>query len=252
MSTNKNKSMNKLITVACFGASITAAVGSFKWIDELEKRPQNKRFRFVNLGVGGDPAYAGLKRLPQVVATHPDVVIVAFGWNDIVTLLFKNARRFIGGWKGVSHEPTPEWFRENLQTIVRELQEQTSAKIALSSLSEMGEDPDSTDPVQRELNKRFKQYSKIIKEIAEEEKVYYIPLYERMHEQIVASPGRAFTAFRFRTMYHDAFRQYIQRQSLDKIAKINRWQFHVDGLHLNSRGGMILANLVQEFLDEQQ
>jgi hypoxanthine phosphoribosyltransferase len=53
-------------------------------------------------------------------------------------------------------------------------------------------------------------------------------------------------------MYHDAFRQYIQRQSLDKIAKINRWQFHVDGLHLNSRGGMILANLVQEFLDEQQ
>src|ERR1700693_564503 len=92
-------------TVVCLGSSTTASRGTFKWIDELEKRPQNKRFRFVNLGVGGDPAYAGLKRLPQVVATHPDVVIVAFGWNDIVTLLFKNARRFIGGWKGVSHEP---------------------------------------------------------------------------------------------------------------------------------------------------
>jgi hypothetical protein len=26
------------------------------------------------------------------------------------------------------------------------------------------------------------------------------------------------------------------------------WQFHVDGLHLNSRSGKILANLVQEFV----
>jgi hypothetical protein len=53
---------------------------------------------------------------------------------------------------------------------------------------------------------------------------------------------------RFRSMYH-AFRQFIQRQSLDKIARINGWQFHIDGLHLNSRGGMILADLVQKFLD---
>jgi hypothetical protein len=39
-------------TVVCVGSSTTASRGTYKWIDELEKRPHNKRFRFVNLGVG--------------------------------------------------------------------------------------------------------------------------------------------------------------------------------------------------------
>jgi lysophospholipase L1-like esterase len=236
-------------TVTCFGASITAAKGSFDWIAVLQSRPQNRRFRFINLGVGGDPAYSGLKRLPDVIATHPGVVIVAFGWNDIVTSVFKNARRYLGGWKGLPREPTADWFKSNLQEIICGLKEQTTARIGLCSLSEMGEAPNSNDPVQRELRERFKRYSAIIKEIAERENVYYIPLYERMHDEIVASPGKAFTAFRFRTMYHDAFRQYVQRKSLDEISQINGWQFHVDGLHLNTRGGMILTDLVQNFLD---
>ncbi len=44
-------------TVVCLGSSTTASKGTYKWIDELEKRPQNKRFRFVNLGVGGDLSF---------------------------------------------------------------------------------------------------------------------------------------------------------------------------------------------------
>ncbi len=36
---------------------------------------------------------------------------------------------------------------------------------------------------------------------------------------------------------------------VDEIARVNGWRFNTDGIHLNSRGGMILANLVQEFID---
>jgi len=138
--------------------------------------------------------------------------------------------------------------RENLQTIVRRLKKETSATIALTSLSQMGEDPESANPVQRELNLRFQQYSEIIKEVARQENVSYIPFYERFHEQIVASPGRAFTAFRFLPFYRDAFRLLTLRRSLDKIAQKNGWRFHTDGIHLNSREGKILADLVQEFI----
>jgi lysophospholipase L1-like esterase len=237
------------VVVACLGASITAAKGSFNWIGELEKRPQNKRLRFSNLGIGGDLAYSALQRLPSVVACHPDKVVIIIGHNDIVTLVFKKVRRIFGRWKHLPSDPSPEWYRQNLQTLVRRLKEETSAKIALTSLSQIGEDPESTNPVQRELNLRFKQYSEIIKEVAQEENVSYIPFYERFHEQIVASPGRAFTAFRFLSFYRDAFRLLVLHRSLDQIAQKNGWHLHTDGLHLNTRGGMILADLVQEYLD---
>jgi hypothetical protein len=31
---------------------------------------------------------------------------------------------------------------------------------------------------------------------------------------------------------------------------MNGWRFHTDGVHLNSRGGMLAADLVQGFLDK--
>ncbi|HEX6553665.1 MAG TPA: GDSL-type esterase/lipase family protein [Ktedonobacteraceae bacterium] len=249
--TTKTASDTRKMIVACFGASITAAKGSFNWIGELEKRPQNQRFRFLNFGVGGDLAYSALQRLGSVVAYHPDLVIIVLGHNDIVTLVFENVRRIFGRWKHLPGDPSPAWYRENLQTIVRRLKEETSARIALASLSQIGEDPESNNPVQRELNQRFQQYNEIIKDIAREENVSYIPFYERFHEHVVALPGRAFTAFRFPSFYRDAFRLLVLRRSLDEIAQKNGWRFHTDGLHLNSRGGMILADLVQEFLDSE-
>ena len=54
--------------VACLGSSTTASRGTYKWIDELEKRPQNSRFRFVNLGVGGDLSFNTVRHLDRVIA----------------------------------------------------------------------------------------------------------------------------------------------------------------------------------------
>jgi len=202
-----------------------------------------------NLGVGGDLAYSALSRLPRVVALRPDVVVVAVGWNDILTTVFPNARRFIGAWKRLPSDPSPAWCGANLRTIVREVHARTGARVGLVSPSDMGENPQSSDPVQRELNGLFADYRDIVEQIAHEEGAGYLPFYERLHEQIVAEPGQDFTAFRFWAMYGNAVRQYLLRQSLDEIARRNGWRFHVDGLHLNRRGGMVLAEVVQQFLD---
>lgn len=241
----------KPVVVACLGSSSTAGQGqAFGWIHELSSRPQNTRFSFRNLGVGGDLAYSALQRLPSVAATHPDKVVILLGANDVLTLVFKNVRRVVGGFmKHLPRDPSPEWFRESLETIVRTIKAETSAQVALCSLGPIGEDPDSTNPVQHELNVRIEQFSGIIKEIARAENVSYIPFYERLHERIVASPGRSLAAFRFLPIYRDTFRFFILGRTSDEIASANGWQFHVDGVHLNRRGGMILADLVQEFLD---
>jgi hypothetical protein len=67
--------------------------------------------------------------------------------------------------------------------------------------------------------------------------------------QIVAAPGRAYTSFRFLPFYRDAFHVLVLRKTPDEVAQPNGWQLHTDGVHLNSRGGMIVADLVQEFID---
>jgi len=77
----------------------------------------------------------------------------------------------------------------------------------------------------------------------------YLPIYEMMLAQIVAAPGRAFTNFRFLPFYRDAFRVLVLGKNPDEVARLNGWRFHTDGVHLNSRAGMIVADLVQEFID---
>lgn len=237
------------VVVTCLGSSTTAGRGeAFDWIGALEKRPQNSAFRFHNLGVGGDLAYNCLLRLPSVVATRPDRVVVIAGANDILAAVFPNVRRFYGMFKGLERDPSPGWFRENLVAIVRGLKEKTEARIVVASLGEIGEDPTSSHPVQRRLNDLFVDYNRVIREVVREEDIDYISFYERLHELIAASPGRAFTEFSFLSIYKDAFRYYALRRSGDEIAEANDWKVHVDGVHLNSRGGMLLVGLVEEFL----
>jgi lysophospholipase L1-like esterase len=251
MMTAENKLQSKPLVVACLGSSTTAAKGTFNWIKELESRPQNSTFSFLNFGVGGDLSYNALLRLPVVNAAEPDIVIILIGSNDVLALVSEKVRRFFTFSKRLPQMPSPEWFRENLLLIVQNLKNETAAKIGLISLPPIGEDAPSKNPFQQEINLRCKQYSEIIKEISQSENTGYMPMYERLHEQIVALPGKAFTSFNFLAFYRDyLFREFILGYSFDKIAEMNGWRFHIDGVHLNTRGGMILTNLVQDFLND--
>lgn len=235
--------------VACLGASATVAIGSYDWIRDLEQRPNNASFRFYRFAEGGDLAYNGLQRLPAIISRHPDYVIILLGDNDVFALISKTHYRYVRLTKHLPRRPSPEWYRENMQTIVRRLKSDTSARIALCSLIPIGEDPGSTNPFQAEANRRIEEYSAMLNEIASAEAVSYLPLYERIHELILASPGRAFTSFNFLPFYRDVFRQFVLHKSHDEIGDLNGWRLHRDGIHLNSRSGKILADLVQEFLN---
>jgi lysophospholipase L1-like esterase len=238
-------------TVVCLGSSTTASKGTYKWIDELEKRPQNNRFRFVNLGVGGDLSFNTVGLLDRVVALQPDRVIVLIGTNDIMASVFPNFRRFVRVWKRLSDEPSPARFEENLSFIVRKLRRGTNSRIGLSSLAPLGEDPDSRDPVQAQLNDLITTYNNIIANIASNERTDYIPFNESFQGQLVpAGTSKAFTHFAIGSFYRDyVFREMILRQSFDEIARMNGWDFHIDGIHLNSKGGRILVEVVQQFLN---
>jgi lysophospholipase L1-like esterase len=236
--------------VACLGSSSTAGKGqAFDWIAELRARTANARIEFRNFGVGGDLAFNALQRLPGLLASRPDKVIVWIGGNDVLALVSSKARRFFALTRRLPCEPSPEWYRENLTRIVRGLKAEAAADIGLCSLCTIGEDPDSDNPFQRELNRRIEQYSGIVAAIASSERCSYIPLYEAIADEIRASPGQAFTAFRFLPFYRDAFRVLVLGKSADEVARLNGWRFHSDGVHLNSRAGHIVADRIQQFLD---
>jgi lysophospholipase L1-like esterase len=236
--------------VACLGSSSTAGKGqAFDWIGEMKSRPRNKNYRFCNFGVGGDLAYNALRRVPDVLACGPDKALVWVGANDVLMSVSDDLRRFFRFFKHLPAEPSPESFRENIGTIVRRLQNESSASVALCSLFPIGEAPASANPFQSELNQYVEKYSAIIKEVAIAYDIRYIPLYESALAQICASPGPAFTSFRFLPFHRDAFRVLVLRKTPDEIARMNGWRFHTDGIHLNNRGGMIVADLVQEFID---
>jgi lysophospholipase L1-like esterase len=182
--------------LACLGSSTTAAKGAFKWIHELEQRPRNSRIQFLNFGVGGDLAFNALQRVPDVLASRPDRVLVLIGANDVLARVLPRFARLVKRWKRLPRDPSREWFREHLDAIVNRLRAGSRARVALCSLGPIGEDPNSPEPVQRQLNEGIADYSAIIRETAQRYSLDYVPFHERLHEQIVASPGRAFTSFR--------------------------------------------------------
>lgn len=238
------------IVVACLGSSSTAGKGqAFDVIGELKQRPRNSRFHFRNFGVGGDLAYNALQRLPQVLACRPEKVVVWVGANDVLALVLAKVRWFFRISKRLPDEPSPEWFRENIHAIAHRLKKEATASVAFCSLPPIGEDPASAVTLQNELNWRIAEYSETIRNVALKEGVGYIPLHEAMLAQIRRSPGRAFTSFRFLSFYRDAFRVLVLRKTPDEVAQLNGWRFHSDGIHLNSRGGKIVADLIQQFID---
>jgi lysophospholipase L1-like esterase len=238
-------------TVVCLGSSTTASKGTYNWIDELQKRPQNKRFRFVNLGVGGDLSFNTVRLLDRVIALQPDRVIVLIGTNDIMASVFPNFRRFVRVWKRLSDEPSPARFEENLYFIVRKLRGGANPRIGLSSLAPLGEDPHSRDPVQARLNDLITTYNGILAAIASHEHTDYIPFNECFQAQLAGErTPKAFTQFAIGSFYRDyVFREMILRKSFDEISRMNGWHFHIDGIHLNSKGGRILVEVVQQFLN---
>jgi lysophospholipase L1-like esterase len=237
--------------IACLGSSTTAAKGTYNWIDELAKRPQNSQFRFVNFGVGGDLCVNLARRLEPVLSLAPQRVIVLIGTNDILASVFPNFRRFTRAWKRTSHDPSPARFKTNLELIVRRLQQATRATIALSSLAPVGEALRSNDAVQSRLNELVVAYNGVIADVSHSSGSYYIPFYERFCDQLARVPiAKPFNRFSFAAFYRDyLFREMILRRSFDQISQSNGWEFHVDGIHLNTNGGRILTEVVQQFLD---
>jgi acyl-CoA thioesterase-1 len=96
--------------IVAFGDSLTAGLGvgaDDSYPAQLQRRLDDLdyRYRVINAGVSGDTTAGGVRRVPWVLNSKPDLVILELGGND--------------GLRGLSLEQT----KSNLSEIIRRLQQ---------------------------------------------------------------------------------------------------------------------------------
>jgi lysophospholipase L1-like esterase len=240
-------SVNALPLVACLGSSgILRTHQGFDWVSELQSRPMP--FQFKDFGVGGDLSGHVLKRLSRVIACQPNQVLLWIGANDVLAIVSRKFRRLLSLTKGLSRAPSIARFQENIETIVARLKAETRARIGLCSLAPFGENLASGDAFQAELNGRVSEFSKIIASAAREHGCRYVAVHEVLTEAMAGTSGQSYTQFRLLPHYRVAFRTAVLREDINVLAARNGWRWHTDGIHLNRRAGILVADRVQEFL----
>jgi len=232
--------------VVCLGASIIRGQISSNFIEVLAERMGKDGYRFVNQGIAGYEAYNVLMRLDSVINLTPDYVVILVGTNDVTATLNPTIAWLSRLTKKIPQSHSAQFYRENIFQIVRTLKTKTSAQIGLLSLPILGEDLESLP------NHRIREYNALLKDIAIQEQVGYLPVYERQEEYLKKhqqEAGRPFTSGITSSLML-VIRHYIFKQSFDTISQKNGYLLVTDGIHMNSRGAAFIADEIESFLRE--
>jgi len=217
---------------------------SYNFVNLLDQRMAEDRFQFINAGVAGDQAYNVLVRLDSVIDYQPDFVVILVGTNDVTATLSPALARISRLTGRFPQTPSIEFYKYNMLRIINTLKEKTSAKIALVSLPVLGEDLESM------INHLIKDYNALLKDIADEEQVGYLPVYERQEEylrEVQQGSGRPYESGHMLSIKALA-RHYLLRQSFDEISRKHHFLLLTDGIHMNSRGAAFIADEIESFL----
>ena len=119
--------------VGFLGDSITAARVYGKHIENYTLlRYPDRKVQFINLGIGGDTASGGLKRLQRdVFDKHVTLLTVAFGINDI-------------GWGMKADDTHRQLFLDSIRGIVQACKAR-GVRVYICSAAATGGDPDKTE-----------------------------------------------------------------------------------------------------------
>jgi lysophospholipase L1-like esterase len=236
---NANKQM-----VVCLGASMVCGQVSYNFVNLLEQRMAKDGFQFINAGVAGDQAYNVLKRLDSVIDYQPDFVVILIGTNDVTATLSPALARISRLTGRFPEPPSAEFYKYNMLRIINALKEKTSAKIALVSLPVLGEDLESIP------NQYIKEYNSLLKDIADEKQVNYLPVYDRQEGYLREFQQESGPSYEVGAMLSikALLRHYLLGQSFDEISRKHHFLLLTDGIHMNSHGATIIADEIESFL----
>jgi lysophospholipase L1-like esterase len=189
----------------------------------------------VNAGVDGDTTVNLLRRADRDVATHrPDAVTVLVGLNDLAATYGEPVQRAY--YRYVKRAPLdlpPRRFAARYRLLIDHLRRRTGARIALCTLTTLGEDP--RDPVHELVD----AYSAVVCALAHQERLPLIDLRAAFRRAIDADP-RPGPPYRIWQVLLD--RAAVRRgASYAALTARRRYRLLCDGAHLAEAGAALVA-----------
>lgn len=226
------------------GASIVRGRASVDFVQLLRERFPARTF--VNAGVNGNVAWELFQRIDQIIACRPAQVVILIGTNDVQATLSAGALRQTRESKSLPEEPSLDWYAACMTEIVTRLQS-ADVCVALCSLPPIGQDLASP------VNAAVREANSALRGICEATGAAYLPVYEHLADSLVsqgATTGPAWTGS-WVPGVASLVQHYVLGRSYDAIALSRGWILSPDGVHMDSTGAGIIADVVSEWLERQ-
>ncbi|MHA1966599.1 MAG: SGNH/GDSL hydrolase family protein [Candidatus Hodarchaeales archaeon] len=230
--------------VVLIGDSITQGRIGVNYVELLEKEFSSTDYDFINAGINSEVVWNVLQRLDEIVECNPDFIFILIGTNDVNASLSRKNQEMYRKRMKLPQLPTHEWYHELLNNLVNELEDRTAANIILLSLPPIGENSSNCE------FKQSNKYNKTVKEIASQNNVFYLPLHEKMVKELEKSlltPKYPYKMYEIEIAKALIF-HYLFKKPWDHIADRKGFHLHVDYLHLNTKGAVMIAELIRDFL----
>ena len=229
--------------VVCCGDSITHGHIGYDWVSSLRDKDDSKIY--INAGINADLTWNLNQRLDDIIKHNPDYITILIGTNDAIgSQPVKLIQDYYIQTKNLPQVPSIEWFEEQIEIFVKEVKENTSAKIAITTLPWLGEQKDAS------VINVIKNHNKIIKRIAVQYDLFILDLFSKFKEQIASNDSIPYTTSEFRRLrgLRAVILYYIFGWTWTKIGKKYKLKLLCDHIHLNEKGGDLMEQLAKEFL----
>ncbi len=233
------------IKIACFGDSLTRGNFSYNWVKKCKRIYRSRAVEFLNFGVNGELAYNGLKRIDQVIASDPDMVIVLFGSNDVMGALNEESTAFYQDRQHLPQRPSLEFFRESMSGILDQLRAKTSAQIICLSIPPLGE------VLNDATNQLVAIYNSVVSEYCRLGDLLWLDLNKVMVDYLARN--QLIDPYPYQSdrnlVLKSAAKKYLLLKKWDQVSKMNHLVLTSDGIHLNESSGQLLIELLKPSLD---
>jgi len=229
--------------VVCCGDSITHGHIGYDWVSSLRDKDDSKIY--INAGINADLTWNLNQRLDDIIKHNPDYITILIGTNDAIgSQPVKLIQDYYIQTKNLPQVPSIKWFEEQIEIFVKEVKENTSAKIAITTLPWLGEQKDAS------IINVIKNHNKIIKRIAVQYDLFILDLFSKFKEQIASNDSIPYTTSELRRLrgLRAVILYYIFGWSWTKIGEKYKLKLLCDHIHLNEKGGDLMEQLAKEFL----
>ena len=231
--------------VVCCGDSITHGHIGYDWVSALRKKDDSKIY--INAGINADLTWNLNERVDNIIKHNPDYITILIGTNDAIgSQNIKHIQDYYVSTKGLPRLPHIDWYSSELERFISTVTVQTDAKIAISTLSWLGEQSNA------EIIKVVKDHNDIIRSLSKKYDLTLIDLFKHFEDLIDSNNSVPYTTTEWRRLrgLRAVILHYVFGWSWNRTGEKYRLKLLCDHIHLNEKSGAIFQNLMEDFINE--